>query len=1121
MRLATGASDDHTQAASPVVSSAMRSTNSGDYRIDSLLTGYKWGTSTLTYSFYAGGTYYGSESSPTQVSDAVKANVRHILNDILSPLINVTFTEVTDTPTSYGLLRYLCSPSASYGYAWVPTGADTNDGTRSDIKGDVVLNPSNDIVGNDFNSRNLSFQSSTGSHGFLALIHETCHALGLKHPFDDSPTLPRAEDNEDNTVMTYTFDGSSAATPMAYDILALQYLYGTNTSTRADDTTYTFTAADNFSPGSGSSGAPTSPFGRMKTMLWDTGGIDTVDLSALTGGYRIDIQPGGWITNTSAYDSVTYSSTYKTTNYGTRIPLEGTTIENVVASPSADTIYLNSVANTVAGYVPSKANGADVIYNADQSDTLDLGLFKKSDVTQSQTGMDLVLALPGAGSVTVKNYYAAAADLRMRILYKAEVSTTITADRTALKVGDVATITFMFGTSTTNFAARHVTVTGGTLSNFAGTGTTYTATFTPTPNFAGNAVVAVAAGSFNDGANAPNVAGSLQLPVDTIAPTLLVTRAGTSNLGIGSTDTITFTLSELSTTFTATDVTVTGGTISGFSGSGTSYTALFTPAAAYNGNATIDVASGAFTDAAGNANSAATPLLIPVGTIAPTPTIGRSRVGTLKMGDTDTITFSLSASATNFTAGDVTVTGGTLSAFTGTGATYTATFTPTTNFMGTATITVAAGSFTNGAGTPNATGSLQLNVDTIAPTVMVARIGSGDLQAGDTDTITFSISEISNTFTATDVTVTGGTISGFSGSGASYTAVFTAAAGYDDTATIAVAAGAFTDAAGNANLASSPLSIPVGIVAPTLTIGRVGSGPLKIGDTDTITFSLSASATNFTAGDVTVTGGTLSDFTGTGGNYTATFTPTPNFTGDATIMVTDGAFTDGFGTPNSAGSLQLPVDTIAPDLVVTKTDNGILKIGATATITFTLSEPSMTFTADDVTVSGGSISGFSGSGTFYTAVFRPAANYNGTASVAVARGAFTDDAGNANLEANPLSILVNTIPVPIVATSPSFGSSAHNARRLGGELRSLKIVFSVPVTGFTLSTIRLRVNGRSLSLMGARIVGRGTNYTLVLPRGRTAPRGEYVLEIMSRKIVSDHAQMTLVSRIYWKNQPRR
>jgi hypothetical protein len=74
-------------------------------------------------------------------------------------------------------------------------------------------------------------------------------------------------------------------------------------------------------------------------------------------------------------------------------------------------------------------------------------------------------------------------------------------------------------------------------------------------------------------------------------------------LTAGNTATITFVLSEDSTNFNASDVTVTGGTLSGFSGSGSTYTALFTPTANSNSSGVVRVASNAFNDAAGNANA--------------------------------------------------------------------------------------------------------------------------------------------------------------------------------------------------------------------------------------------------------------------------------------------------------------------------------------------------------------------------------------------------------------------------------------------------------------------------------------------------------------------------------------
>ena len=166
-------------------------------------------------------------------------------------------------------------------------------------------------------------------------------------------------------------------------------------------------------------------------------------------------------------------------------------------------------------------------------------------------------------------------------------------------------LTFTTSASTTDFAAGDVTVSGGTLSNFAGSGTTYTATFTPTAQ--GATTIDVASSTFtNASTGVDNTAATQFNWTYSTAPTMTITAAEVND-GDSSADTslsVTFTASQSTTNFAAGDVVVSGGTLSNFSGSGTTYTATFTPSAA--GATTIDVAGSTFTNAFSTNNTAAT-----------------------------------------------------------------------------------------------------------------------------------------------------------------------------------------------------------------------------------------------------------------------------------------------------------------------------------------------------------------------------------------------------------------------------------------------------------------------------------------------------------------------------------
>ena len=316
---------------------------------------------------------------------------------------------------------------------------------------------------------------------------------------------------------------------------------------------------------------------------------------------------------------------------------------------------------------------------------------------------------------------------------------------------------------------------------------------------------------FKNAVGNPNAAGALapSLAIDTLPPTLKLTTDKAA-LKAGETATITFAGSEAIVLDLA-NVAVGGGTLSNLSGSGSLYTATFTPNVSSITSGTVSVAVGKIADLAGNTNTVAASLTaIKVDTLLPTVKV-TSAVASLKAGATSKLTFTLSEASTTFGADDVKVTGGTLSAFAGTGTAYSATFTPSVGFEGDGTVAIDAGSFLDAAGNGNAAGGLAtpIKVDTLAPTILITS-DLATLTGGQTTTIRFTLSEASSTFILTDVTVVNGTLSNFVAiSPTSYTATFTPKAAFKGTATVSVAAGKFTDTLGNLNIASTLLSVQI------------------------------------------------------------------------------------------------------------------------------------------------------------------------------------------------------------------------------------------------------------------------------------------------------------------------
>jgi hypothetical protein len=229
---------------------------------------------------------------------------------------------------------------------------------------------------------------------------------------------------------------------------------------------------------------------------------------------------------------------------------------------------------------------------------------------------------------------------------------------------------------------------------------------------------------------------------------------------------------------------------------------------------------------------------------------------------------------------------------------------------------------------------------------------------------------------------------------------------------------------------------------------------------------------------VTVIGGSLSNLTGSGANYTATFTPTADSTTGASISLVDGSFTDLAGNLNADGgddnnTLALTVDTVRPTVAISSSATA-LKAGETATITFSFSEAVSNFNLDAVSVSGGSLSDLAriDETNSYTATFTPTADSTTDASISLVSGSFTDLAGNANADGDDPD---NTLALTVDTAAPTVVITDNTAGVANGDV-IFTFTFSEAVNGFTAEDITL-----SAGTPGA-FTGNdgGTVYTLVV-----------------------------------------
>ena len=244
--------------------------------------------------------------------------------------------------------------------------------------------------------------------------------------------------------------------------------------------------------------------------------------------------------------------------------------------------------------------------------------------------------------------------------------------------------------------------------------------------------------------------------------------------------------------------------------------------------------------------------------------------------------------------------------------------------------------------------------------------------------------------------------------------------------------------------------------APVVSISSSEITPTNVSPIP-ITISFSAEVSGFVQGDVSVTGGTISNFS-TSNNTVWTFDLTPSGEGSLTVNVAAGVATGVVsGQTNSAApEFEIEYDNTNPTVTLSVVDNPTTETTFTVTAAF------------DEDVQGVTLNRFStDSGTLGNLVTVDAQNYTFDvqgASLGLVRidcptaGGITDLAGNTNDAATQLAVTVAQQPTVVVSTSESDPNNE--------DPMEFDVVFSEAVSGFVAGDLTV-TNGSASNLQTA------------------------------------------------------
>ncbi|WP_395745181.1 Ig-like domain-containing protein [Prosthecobacter sp.] len=507
----------------------------------------------------------------------------------------------------------------------------------------------------------------------------------------------------------------------------------------------------------------------------------------------------------------------------------------------------------------------------------------------------------------------------------------------------------------------------------------------------------------------------------TTAPLPFTLALTTPAASVTATFTVTATFNGAASGFTLSDVVVTNGTTSAFSGSGTTYTFKVKPTAA--GPVTVSVPASAATDSTSLGNSASNLLTVNYSVTDTTaPTVALTTPST-SVSAPFVVTATFSEAVTGLLASEFTVTNGSVTALSSTGVVYSATITPATS--GAVTVKLPAGMAQDAAGNLN-TASNTLSVTYTPGAGQVTRIQAEDFDQGaegaayhDTDTANQGQLSSGLNYRTTSVDIEP------SEDGDGTPSIGWIAAGEWLRYTTTLPAGTYSF---NARMAS-PLAGPS-------RMNVVVNGTLAT------TLSITASG---------------------GWNTWKTFSTTGITLPAAAVVRIE--FPDGnvnFNWMEFVATSTTP-DTTPPSATLATSSSSV---SAPFTVSATFSEAVTGVTLTDFTVTNGAASALTGSGASYSVTITPAAN--GAVTVALPAGAAADAASNASLASNTLSVTYTAPVVPAPTVLLSTTSSSVSAPF------TVNAVFSQSVTGVALGDFVV-TNGAASTLSGS-----GASYSLLI-----------------------------------------